>query len=48
MKMYKLPPSNEIWRIEVAREMLIARNDNIPGFTPMEIDDMIDFVCTSL
>ena len=44
---YMLPPDNELWRIELARELITARNDNIPGFTPAEIEDMLAFVCTS-
>ena len=42
-------PENEIWRIDLLKELLDSRLDVIefPGFSRQEIDELINFVCIS-
>ena len=42
-------PENEIWRVNLLKELLDSRLDNIeiPGFSHEEISELIDFVCVS-
>ena len=44
---YMVASDNDSWRIGVAKELIIARKDDIPGFTVNEIEDMLTFLCTS-
>ena len=46
---YAKAPSDEEWRIDVARELYAARKDNgiIPGFSIDEINVLLQHVCVS-
>ena len=46
---YNPIPENEAWRIDLLTELLDTRSSitEIPGFTPEEITEIINFVCTS-
>ena len=37
---------DELWKIELGRELMKARVDNtIPGFSKDELEDMLDYIC---
>ena len=46
---YKEVPVGELWRIDMLKELIEERNHQveIEGFTTEELDDMINFICTS-
>ena len=42
-------PDQEVWRIDLIRELLDTRLDiiDVPGFSSEEITDIINFACVS-
>ena len=48
MKYFKVP-DDEIWRADPLNELLLVRHGNLrlDNFTQGEIDDMVDYLCTS-
>ena len=46
---YKPIPLGEEWRMNVVHELvgIKAKEAELPGFTPKEVQDMLNFVCTS-
>ena len=46
---YSPVPLNEEWRVNLIKDLLEARNDPdiLPGFSNVEISDMLEFACVS-
>ena len=46
---YCLVPDEEAWRIPIVMDILNSRHNEqiIEGFSESELDDILDFVCTS-
>ena len=46
---YKEIPEGELWRVEMLKELIEERSNNIEieGFSTEELDDMINFICVS-
>ena len=42
-------PEDQIWRISLAKELSIikSRNSILEGFSPAEVDEMLQYVCVS-
>ena len=42
-------PASEAWRPGLLKNLLMIRRDReaLPGFSAAEVDEMIEFVCTS-
>ena len=46
---YHSIPENEEWRVNLVKEMIEVKENEyeVPGFTNEELEEIIDFVCTS-
>ena len=42
-------PEDQVWRISLAKELSIVktRNAYLEGFSPAEVDEMLQYVCVS-
>ena len=47
---YKVPPVEEIWRVNLSKELINMRDNNdflVPGFTDFEVTQMLNYVCVT-
>ena len=46
---YFAVPNEETWRLSLLHDLLGARKDRsvLPGFSTAEVEDMVEFVCTT-